>query len=360
VAYVLFSTLAIYTHMLNGLLLCAHLSSLAFTQRDRILVKQVAASAIAIGLLAAPIAGYALLYSDQADVMNPLTPVRFAMVFYELSGGHASFLNSIRGLPALPLYVFAFVGCMTMAVLRLEWLTNRFSTQTWSLIFALAWVVVPIVIACIASLYQPVMEPRYLMVSFPGLILWIAAGISHQRNSRTAVFAMVAVVGVSLLAASSYLFLHEKEGWRDASNYAMDGGEDGDAALFFIPSGSLSFDYYSGRSQEKARLIEERFAYAPDSEDYQTNPLFLGFDVPPPVQPDFARRMGATYDRVWLFVSHANDTGEVHGLPERLVEVQAALGQYFEVVEQRDFEKVSVLKYERRTSSDPASQARAP
>jgi hypothetical protein len=74
--------------------------------------------------------------------------------------------------------------------------------------------------------------------------------------------------------------------------------------------------------------------------------LYLGFGLPPEPDPNLAERLEPKYRRVWLLLTHAEDTGEVHGFAAQIDALETELSSVYEKTIQKDFGGVSVFLYE--------------
>jgi hypothetical protein len=345
--YGLLAGIAVYAHMLNGLIVAGHLTSLLFLPRERVPWKQAASGVALAGLLSIPMALFVLSDSGQIDTTPPASLYRLVQIFYGQSGGHATLIDFVPGLTELPLLAYAAAGAMALWVLVRAWVADRQSEETWRLLFVLSWLCVPAVLAVVLSVHQSVLVPRYLVVIFPALVLWVSAGVGKFTPGAIGGLALAGLTVVSLIATASYFADYEKDDWRGASDFILDQSQEGDGILFYIPSTSLAFDYYQSSEDRSIRPTAENYAFDAGTPEAEQNPLYLGFGLPPEPDPNLAERLQPNHERVWLLLAHAEDTGEVHGFAAEIDKLESELSSAYEKTLQKDFKGVSVLLYER-------------
>jgi mannosyltransferase len=354
IAYSVICVLAAYSHLLTTLIVPANLVALLFMSRASIPTKQAVWSTALIVLLVSPMAVFTLTQSSYISTTPPASPYRLMEVFYALSGGHATLLNFLPGMTALPLLIYGAAGLLTLAMLRREWLVDRFSQQTWSLVFVGSWLAVPVILSVIVSVHESVLVPRYLVVIFPALVLWVSAGIARIQRRELAVAAFAAVAGVSLVATTTYFVRYEKEDWRGASSYVIGESQPGDAILFYGPSGQLGFNYFLDLRQNQPELAEQNYAYPPGSPQADENPLLLGFGNLPAPDPNLSERLWPGFQRVWLMLAQVSDPSQPSGIDANVGKIESELLERYVLAEERDFEGVMVLRFDRAENNKPS------
>src|ERR1019366_4226371 len=110
------------------------------------------------------------------------------------------------------------------------------------------WTILPIAVVYILSTKHPVFVPRYLIVTFPPFIMFVAAGITSIRNNRA-----IAVV-TFLIAFLSLRDIwvernHSDEDFRAAASYTQRHAGSSDGVVVFLPGAVYAF---------KAEVIRSR------------------------------------------------------------------------------------------------------
>jgi hypothetical protein len=128
--------------------------------------------------------------------------------------------------------------------------------RVWGEALVAAWLVVPVAIALIYSLFfQPVFLPRNLLMAVPPVGLLLGAGLTRTaltgpRLPTGAVLGpallVILVGGRALQLAPSYGV--SPEPWQQASAYVLDRARAGDCVAFYPLDGRMAFQYYLGTS----------------------------------------------------------------------------------------------------------------
>jgi hypothetical protein len=186
---------------------------------------------------------------------------------------------------------------------------------------------------------------------FPALVLWVSVGVARFQPARVGIISLAGLTIVSLIGTASYYADFHRDDWRGASSYILDQSTEGDAVIFFVPSGKLGFDYYRERSPGKVSPAEENYAFAAGTPEAERNPLYLGFVQAPDPDPHLAERLAQKYDRVWLLLTDSNDAA----IQGQAAELQSNLVSVYKTTQDRDFSNMSVLLYELPGAPSPAS-----
>jgi mannosyltransferase len=222
----------------------------------------------------------------------------------------------------------------------------------WTHVLAILWVMGPFVMAAGASLVEPILSGRYMMLSVPGLALYGALGLvdlwSTYRVADAAGRAWrvvaTAVIGLAALAGVVvWLQGHEVENWRGAAKYVFAEAQPGDQVLFANDSVRLFFEYY--RKEGVAGTVGGGPPTAPTPAypaepwgEYQTGDhKYVSF-----TEQQLAEA-AARADRLWIVVGrdHVN-TGHVD-------EMLKQLPAEFKLAESRRFNgRVDVLLFDRQ------------
>ncbi len=296
--YVLTSALAAYAHLFAGLVLAAHALSVLFLPGRKRRLLPAFLSYASIGILTAPL--LVLFYYRARDPFNPLDWMvrpgfhEVVEVFHRLSG-HAELVGNNGGRLLLIAY---FVLCIAAVFLKLK---NRPHVGQrgyfWPCAFLVLWLFLPVTMLLVLSLRQPVLLPRYLLISLPALVIFASEGIAAFR----ATWFRAAIVVVLITLAGMQLFDYyqarsRQDYWRTASAYVLAHGQRGDAAIFFVAPGRLLFDYYSASSPDRKIDI----AYPEFAKEVSPHDM----DFMPPLKQSRLASIAVGHDRVWLVLYH--------------------------------------------------------
>jgi len=119
--------------------------------------------------------------------------------------------------------------------------------RAWPATLLLSWLVVPIAIAWIESLFAPpIFLPRNLLVSVPAVSLLLAWVVMHPRLPMLAgLVALAALLALrALQLAPSYGV--SPEDWRGATAYVLAHAGRRDCIAFYPSDGRMAFQYYLG------------------------------------------------------------------------------------------------------------------
>ena len=248
--YVLFSALAVYSHLLACLVIPAQLlSSLALPARAipwrRLLLSAAILAAV---------------------------PLPLALLIIHGGAGGTAFISaaSYRQLPAVVTLLAGSVA--TLPCYLAFWLLGgRLAVRTfsacgrslasWRVALLLSWCVAPAILLLLVSLVKPALVPRYLLVCVPAAVILAAYGLAGLRL-RPRVFLAAATVLLSLLGLIYYQ-TRPREDWRGAARYVFAQAQPGDAILVLPSYSRLPFLYYRSRFGGDALPLESPDAAAP-------------------------------------------------------------------------------------------------
>jgi hypothetical protein len=193
-----------------------------------------------VAVLLAPLAAFiAVVPGDQVDFI-PAPTVHALLHTFDSLAGH--------GGPAL-LLVLGVFGVLSIVVLARQWRGPDPRSATWPILFALSWLVVPIVVAFALSLVKPIVQDKYLLVTLPGLMLLGAVGFDWIITQRPVVAAIAAVALVGLGGRSVLqVYGHGRdENWRGATALVMAESRPGDGLMFSVSDERTALEYYAWR-----------------------------------------------------------------------------------------------------------------
>lgn len=324
--YVLISSLAAYAHFYAGLVVAAHVISLAFRDtsglRGRLIVVYGA-----IGFLTAPLTAFVLFNeSGQVDWISDPSLADLFGALGDLSGEGGYLL----------LALYAALG--VLAVRAGGWFRRTQEKQplneVWKTVLVLAWLLIPVVSSFAVSYITPIFLDRYLIVSLPALAMLAARGIL-VIPWRAAAASVVALM-VALSAAGLYrYYTGDKEDWRGATVYVLDDAEPGDGIVIFAGRVRKPFEYYVGLFDAASRAPEPIYPSA-EWGDFGSGELEAA-------KPALFASLSDDHPRVWLVLSY-NQAGQ--SVRQTSDQIQASLEAGYDVVETQAFKRIKVLLYE--------------
>lgn len=199
--------------------------------------------------------------------------------------------------------------------------------------FAHAWLLLPIIITLLASLIRPVFLPRYLIICLPALTLLAGAALMTLPKMAAAAI-LIGMTGLSLQGTANYYardFDLLREDWRGATAYVIEHQQPGDAIVFHANQGRMPFDYYAQLWNRPEPVI-----YFPGTNRIVTWHDFMG--SPSSTTLNEASRESR---RVWLVLSHTNDTEPATKLST------SSLENHLGPPVRTDFAGIEVLLYSR-------------
>jgi 4-amino-4-deoxy-L-arabinose transferase-like glycosyltransferase len=324
--YVVISALAVYAQFFSLLLVIAHWVSLKMLNQEEV-PGQIRKGWRWIALLSAP---------DFVFIATTGTgPLRWVQrpslkdlwIFgLNLTG---------NGGPWLLLACVALCLSALFPILRARRL-SRLPWDVWRYRFLLCWLFFPIALTLALSLVKPLFVPRYFIFCLPALLLLVACGIARLRPMLMA----PALLLVLLLSFSGTIGYYKKDvdiqrdDWRAATRYLLNQAQSGDALLFHVPMGRMSYEFY--HSLEPTSVAPT--VLYPHHGDQVT---FLDFVE----KPDDAQLESflPQHQRAWLVLTYAETQS---GLPDaRSIELTKLLEKLYPTVEQHDFPGIEILLY---------------
>lgn len=321
------SALAVYAHYFAAFVVPALLLSLLFAGEYRVRTRQVMGAVTLLAVLLLPLAAL-------------------------VTGGQGSRVAWAAASPAVPLLRLLVLGPLVVALLALVVLRlarpaafARLAGQRrrvpWHVALALAWAVVPVVLAVVASVVQPLLVPRYFIVVVPGVVLvaaFAAHALLHRIGRPAAWAAAVAVAAVGLLAGVWYAD-RGFDDFRAAQEHVAAIAEPGDEVVLFAPFVRIPFEFYLDQDPATAARLDPAFPDGPwggDTERYLEAV---------PVDTDALAADLDDADRVLVLLSHAGVYGEERAGVD---EIQSVLEEGFTLAETEDVPGVTVQTWERR------------
>lgn len=297
--YTAFCVLAVYSHFYAGLIIVAHLGSLAVCPSTGLPKKELARNFVWFACLTAPIALFVI--RTGAEPISWIMPVRPGMLLrfgVELSGNYGQLL--------LILVVLA-LGAAALAAQR-AYVKKEGSDERWSFFFLFSWLFVPIMIVVAASLHRPLFFTRFLNPCLPALILLVAAGALSVRPRLLGWLLLTVISVFSVLGTVAYYnsdFDIARPDWRAAADIVFAKARPGDSIFFYHDNGQPPFDFY--RWQRNPIPVWPKSL----NPSYATENSRTEYSLIPGTSIRAAKPEG---DRVWLVLLFSLDR---NGLPDK-------------------------------------------
>ena len=337
-AYVLSSALAVYAQFFSALLVIAQWVSLSFIEEHS--PKQARAKARNdwrwIAFLTSPV-----LVFVATTGTGPLRWVQRP----GLKDFWAFALNLAGN--GRPLLLSAYVAACFAALLPalrargarcIPW-------EYWRYYFLLLWLLFPILLTLGLALVKPLFVPRYFIFCLPALLLLVSRGITRLRPAWLMVPAVLLLFALSFRGTIGYYQQDldiQRDDWRSATRYLLNHAEPGDALLFHVPMGRMSYEFYDSVLKPASATPDVLYPYHGD------RLTFLDFVEKP--NDALLERSLPQHSRAWLVLTYAETQS---GLPDaRSVELSQVLEKSYSTVERRDFPGIEILLYTRSSAGD--------
>lgn len=327
IAYVLLSSMAVYAHFFSGLVLLAHWLSLRFLQPE-LVPRRMGRTWWPIVIATFPI--FAFVATTGA---GPLSWVQ-RPGFRNLSQT-ALLMTGSRG----PILELAYATACVVAVYAsgIAWRREHVDGSAWRYRFLLLWLFLPIALVLIVSFARPLFVPRYFIVSLPALVLLAGSGLARIRRVWLLAPVLLIFAVTGLRGTAEYYhqrLMSPSDNWRAASQYLVSNAQPGDALIFYVSMGRLSYEYY--RSLQGQQGPDVLYPY------HSPRITFLDFVE----KPDYLQIQRAIpqHRRVWFVVSHASLTS---GRDRTESNLAGVIGAMQRLIEQRDFGGIQLMLYGR-------------
>ncbi len=235
--YTAVCVLAVYTHFYAGLMIVAHLVSLAWPPRKEVPWRTIARHMSYFACWMIPIAIFVVRIGTEP--INWVQPVGRQGLLYlglQLSGNY--------GKPLLIL-VSLLLGVALVSARRAR-LAGE-DTKFWSYAFLFSWLFVPIVTVLTASLIHPLLVNRYMSPFFPALIVLLSSAVMAFRPRVLGLPFFFAISVCLILGTASYYqrdFDVTRQDWRVAADYVARNARPGDSIFFYQGGAQPPFDFY--------------------------------------------------------------------------------------------------------------------
>jgi mannosyltransferase len=258
IAYVIFSSLAVYAQVFAVFVLASQWLVLAPARIKRIGWARLIAVAAGLGFCVAPMVAVLVLENKgQIDWVPRPNLTGVVEVLQDIAGASANQPITASTLSLLLLYFVAWAS--SPVSLRKDG-QNAARVQTPQPATALIawWLFFSFAIMLLLSFKKPIFYPRYLFLCVPAAVLLAGQGLAElaRRGFAARMISACLFVGMmalSCLSARDYFSSFSAYGhdWRDATNYVLAHQNAGDAAVIYTFSGHRVFDYYVRRESEE-------------------------------------------------------------------------------------------------------------
>ena len=306
-AYVLFTTLAMYMSLMAAPVVVAQLATLHWWRRRR--GRAVAAAVIVIGALSIPLVLLATARgSGQLSWVSSPAFVDLEQVLQAITG--AGLQPNIHATATTFVLLWATVaGLLAIAAaIVIAWRRPSQRHGVFGPSLLLSWLVVPLFLAWVESrVAQPLFLPRNLIYGVPAAALLLAWGLTRRRVAP----AIGLVCGVGLLAlralqvAPSYGV--SPEDWRGATAFVLQHARPGDCVLFYPSDGRMAFQYYlSSHTSSRPLPVLAPRPVLPAAPWSQIGIYIEDYAVP---SPAMTARLASSCPRMWFISTHQGRRG---------------------------------------------------
>jgi mannosyltransferase len=184
-----------------------------------------------------------LAHRRGAQQISWIPPLNFAE-FRDL----ASFLFKGGGYgdPRLLLGLLTILACLAGTVHALQGWPQRDQLAEWGRIGVVVWIAVPILLAIVISIVQPVLYSLYFVEAVPAIAILAADGIM-SLGSGTLKFVPI-VLSAALIGLLAYTLVpaygQSAQNWKGATALILSSGSPHDGIVFLAPEGWNTVDYY--------------------------------------------------------------------------------------------------------------------
>ena len=339
--YAMLMVLAVYMHVYGILLFVGHAFALPSPRREPRLWLRFGASAAIVAVCAIPLLT-AILGDDSSQTWWLTAPDR-----WELLGVFVGFAGSPWLLAAEGALL---VGTLAIAVRR------RAHVALWPYRFALAWLLLPIVLTFFAAHAKPMFQARYLSVAFLPFVLLVADGVARIRIAAPR-FAVLGVIAALSAQAIAGFYLQPREDWRGVADFIAARAQPNDGGVVYRAIDQTPLVYYLARLPSGVRpdLLYPSPKYTfwlnyRDREDAGVQPPRPDPAAPLEERGDPVRRVAGRGDvrRLWIVASApGRNPDTTRTWPMRAVQ-SGLVAQRFALRQKTRIRGIMVILYERR------------
>jgi hypothetical protein len=312
--------LGMYAHFFAGLMLPVFWLAAALCKRVFPRKGLLISSGIMAGVAVPILLFVATKNRGQVGWVQPTTWKDFYALVTLLSG---------RG--GLILLLICAAG-LVLALLRLFGLPERGGRQAvWGEAFVWMWLVLPVAMTTVSSLFKPMFVSRYFIFCLPAFVLLVATGLSMIRPRWLLAPVLLAIMVLSLRGVGEYYrsgFDPLEQDWRSAVHYMLSQTHSGDAVLFYHPLARLAYEYYRERWRQYPAPV---VVFPPRADARLLKGTQLDFAVLP--------RLPERYQRLWVVQNWGPDPFTAR--------MQSIFATNYTKVSERDFSIIHIMLYQR-------------
>jgi hypothetical protein len=200
---------------------------------------------------------------------------------------------------ALPL-IFAVAITLALIPIAHCLIVRAQPWEVWRTQFLLLWLLFPVALTIMLSIFRPVFLSRYLIFCLPPLLILVAAGMARLRNSWLLAATLTCVLTLSTPGVF-FVYGHDLDTDPDAagaaSTFILDHAQPGDAILFHKPHARVPYEFFlSVRATQNAPTPEIIFPHYAPALDY--------LDLKSKLTEDIVRTTIPNHPRVWVMLMY--------------------------------------------------------
>ena len=332
--YAIFTVLAIYSHLLAGLVIFSGYIVLLLIPK-RIPWKKIVLATLGIFIFLLPLISSPALRGHQLDWLQKPPFIHLPMGVVMLGG------DSV---------LFTLLG--SLVIVFLLWKKRNIifakNMERFSLFWLVLWSGFPILSGFIFSwIIKPIYEPESFNICLPAYILLISVGLEQIKRKwlYRVIFILLILFSVFRLSAwylgQSYQQLvmenNDSRNWKQAAEYVASHDKSKDVIIFYAYYIRPPFEYYFDKiNKNSLKLIEiSKDKYA----------LGGGTALPEP-NIKLLDDLHTLHQRVWLILSY-NDFSWL-GRRMQWQETERELNKYYIVISDRKLAQIEIKLFERK------------
>jgi len=244
--------------------------------------------------------------AQQISWIPPLnfTEIRDLASFLFKGGGY--------GDPRLLLGLLTILACLARTVHALQGWSQRDQLAEWGRIGVVVWIAVPILLAIVISIKQPIMYSLYFVEALPAIAILAADGIMSLGSSMPKFVPIV--LSVSLIGLLAYTLVptygQSVQNWKGATALILSRGSPRDGIVFLAPDGWNTVDYYLLNQHDYSSAPTPVFPGRPW-------PLVKNYARDPQVPSGTALECAAKhYGVIWLVIANTSMSAQYAAIKE--------------------------------------------
>jgi mannosyltransferase len=256
--WVVFSTIAFYSHLFSCLVLLAQAASLLALREPRIWRRMIF-HALLILALSAPGLSFVLRgtpHGPSRPDWPRATPKQVLHLALFLGGSGEKVIFSAI------LWIAAVGAIWRDRVRKLK------PEVLWRGFLLIVWAVVPVAILALVSIRIPLFVQRYMIFCLPATIMLAGRGMIALPKRHLGLWLVLALC-VSSIVNIFMGYRKPREDWRSATAAVLASAQPGDAVLIYPDYARSGFDYYYDLQRSKASALRVFGRYYDSGTDYR-------------------------------------------------------------------------------------------